>query len=50
MDSFIPFVYKKEEKAAPEQIQLELDVQVEHIPSSKEEDEDTSRVIIIDVL
>lgn len=44
MESFFPFVYKKEKEAAPEQIQLELDVPVEHTPSSREEEHDVTRL------
>jgi hypothetical protein len=50
MDSFAPYIYKKEKKVIPEQIQLELDVPEYDIAKSDEEDREENHYISIDVL
>lgn len=51
MDSFPPFIYKKEKAAIPQQIQLELEIPVYNEERElQSEDDDSQRVIIIDIL
>jgi len=51
MNSFPPFIYKKEKKVIPQQIQLELDIP-EYIEQDKSssKDEETTNIIIIEIL